>query len=37
MIPLLKEPTNLGNSLKATLVATNYNIVMCIALIFVVL
>ncbi len=36
MVPLLKEPTNLGHSLKATMVATNYNIIMCLVLILVV-
>jgi 4-hydroxybenzoate polyprenyltransferase len=36
MIPLIHEPSNLQNSLMATMVATNYNIVMCAVLIWVV-
>lgn len=34
-IPLIDDPTNLQNSLMATMVATNYNIVMCAVLIWV--
>jgi geranylgeranylglycerol-phosphate geranylgeranyltransferase len=37
MIPLIDDPTNLQNSLMATMVATNYNIVMCAVLIWVAL
>ncbi|MEE9151875.1 MAG: UbiA family prenyltransferase [Thermoplasmata archaeon] len=36
MVPLIREPSNLQNSLTATMVATNYNIVMCAVLIWVV-
>jgi 4-hydroxybenzoate polyprenyltransferase len=35
-IPLIHEPSSLQNSLMATMVATNYNIVMCGVLIWVV-
>jgi 4-hydroxybenzoate polyprenyltransferase len=35
-IPLIREPTSMQNSLMATMVATNYNIVMCGVLIWVV-
>lgn len=31
-VPLVKEPTNINRSNKAVMVATNYNIVMCILL-----
>jgi 4-hydroxybenzoate polyprenyltransferase len=37
MVPLIREPSNLQNSLMATMVATNYNIVMCAVLIWVVI
>jgi 4-hydroxybenzoate polyprenyltransferase len=33
MVPLVKEPSNMKHSLVATMVATNYNIVMCMVLI----
>ena len=33
MVPLIKEPSNMKHSLIATMVATNYNIVMCLILI----
>ncbi len=36
-IPMIKEPSNLQNSLKAVMVATNYNIVMCAVLMYAVL
>jgi 4-hydroxybenzoate polyprenyltransferase len=35
-VPLIKEPTSMQNSLMATMVATNYNIVMCAVLIWIV-
>ncbi|UCG68695.1 MAG: UbiA prenyltransferase family protein [Thermoplasmata archaeon] len=34
-VPLIKEPTNIIKSLRATMVATNYNIVMCAVLLIV--
>jgi 4-hydroxybenzoate polyprenyltransferase len=33
MVPLLRDPTNTKLSMKATMVATNYNLVMCLGLI----
>jgi 4-hydroxybenzoate polyprenyltransferase len=36
-VPLVKEPTKPQNSQRAVLVATNYNVVMCVALMFAVL
>jgi hypothetical protein len=33
MVPLISEPSNMQSSLIATMVATNYNIVMCLILI----
>ncbi|UCF08010.1 MAG: UbiA prenyltransferase family protein [Thermoplasmata archaeon] len=33
-VPLIKEPTKTENSYRAVMVATNYNVIMCIALMF---